>query len=133
MATEETIRVFATDVGVNPAISGAENVQDALAAGAREPGAAIVRKFPFAFNDAGLAAGKTIYVPTVNDVLLDAWVQVDTAWDGATPRCDIGTFSGSTAGLYGQLISLPLSLNGQDVLIVGTGVAVGAAGPSLSG
>lgn len=61
--------------------------------GGSQPGAAIVRHFPFTFATAGLATGATIYTPTVGDILLAAWMEVDTAWNGTTPKGDFGSFS----------------------------------------
>lgn len=60
--------------------------------GTSVPGASIVRAFPFAHNTPGILTGANIYTPTVGDLLLDAWVNVETAWNGTTPLCDIGMF-----------------------------------------
>lgn len=41
----------------------------------------------------GLAAGVTIFTPAVGDRIIDGWIEVDTAWDGTTPKaiiCDAG-------------------------------------------
>jgi hypothetical protein len=53
-------------------------------------GNTVVRKFPFTFSETDLAFGAPLYTPTVGDILLDAWIEVDTAWDGTTPLGDIG-------------------------------------------
>lgn len=60
--------------------------------GGSQPGVAIVRKFPFTFATAGLLTGATVYTPTIGDILLNAWLEVDTAWDGTTPFGDFGGF-----------------------------------------
>lgn len=79
-----------------------------------QPGAAIVRgPFEFAFDDAGLEDGLAFYTPTVGDVLLDAWIEVDTLFDGTNPLADIGTGVGSTTGLFGEAGSRP-DLSGAD-------------------
>jgi hypothetical protein len=72
------------------------------AAGGSTPGAAIVRAFPFAYNSPGILTGYAVYTPTVGDILLDAWIEIDTAWDGTTPLGDFGTFTGHM-GILGQL------------------------------
>lgn len=69
--------------------------------GGSQPGIAIVRAFPFAFNTAGILTGAALYVPTIGDILFRAWVEIATAWDGTTPKCDVGTFtSGTTRGWF---------------------------------
>lgn len=63
--------------------------------------ARVLGPFPFAFDDAGLENGIAFYTPTVNDVLLDAWISVLTAFDGTTPLGDVGIFTGgNTGGLF---------------------------------
>lgn len=78
--------------------------------GGSTAGALIVRKFPIAFNTPGILAGHTIYTPTVGDVLLDAWIEVTTAWNGTTPLGDIGTFDNGATGIFGST-----SANSQDM------------------
>jgi hypothetical protein len=50
-----------------------------------------VLAFPFAFDTPDLLTGAAVYTPTIGAVLLDAWVEIDIAWDGTTPLCDVGT------------------------------------------
>lgn len=70
--------------------------------GGSQPGAArVLGPFPVAFDDAGLAAGIAFYTPTIGDVLVDAWVEIRTAWDGTTPLLDIGPFTGSGSNKHG--------------------------------
>lgn len=83
-------------------------------------GAPVVRKFPIAFDTANLVTGHTIYTPTIGDVLLDAWFEIDTAWDGMTPFGDIGTFVGVAFGLFGNLWA-PVSMDVADTEGPGTG------------
>lgn len=116
-------RGYARDVGVNPPIGGATNVQDALTAGSAPAGVSIVRAFPFAFDLADLATGVPVYTPTVGDVLMDAWVTVVVPWDGTTPQCDVGLFTGGqTAGLFGNLGNV-IDMTGPATTIVGFTVA----------
>lgn len=63
---------------------------------------AVVRKFPFAFDTPGISSGGVdAYTPTVDDILLDAWIEILTPWDGTTPLCDIGPLlDGTNQGLY---------------------------------
>ena len=63
------------------------------------PGAPIVRKFPFAFDTPDILTGAALYTPTVDDILIDAWIEIDTAWDGTTPFGDFGTFGGGAGNL----------------------------------
>lgn len=102
MDQSQFFRGYAREIACDPEVNGADNVQDALAASG---GSGVsVRKFPFAFNTPGLLTGAALYVPTVGDILYDGWISVTTAWDGATPKGDIGTFVGGVdAGLLGVL------------------------------
>lgn len=78
------------------------------------PGVVTTRKIPFTFNTPGILAGAPLYIPTVGDILLDGWVEVDTAWNGTTPKWDFsqdpvdGGWLGFAAG--------PLSLTTADIM-----------------
>lgn len=61
-------------------------------AGGGGAGNVIVRHFPFAWDSPGILTGYAVYTPTVGDILLDAWVEIDTGWDGVTPLGDAGPF-----------------------------------------
>jgi len=61
----------------------------------------VVRSFPFAFDTPGILTGAALYTPTVEDILLDAWISIGTAWDGTTPRGDFGMFVGTNFGWAG--------------------------------
>ena len=63
-------------------------------------GTSIVRAFPFAFNSPGILTGHTVYTPTVGDILLDAWIEIDTAWNGTTPKGDFGDFPAVKYGWF---------------------------------
>jgi hypothetical protein len=69
-------------------------------------GATVVRAFPFAFDAAGLATGLALYTPTAGDKLLDAWLEIDTVWNGTTPLADVGVLSGGTGWLKYQLLDM---------------------------
>lgn len=58
--------------------------------GGSSTGVPVVKSLVFAFDDAGLADGLPIYTPAVGDILLNAWIEVKTAWDGTTPLGDFG-------------------------------------------
>lgn len=58
----------------------------------------LIRKFPIAYNTAGILNGATLYTPASGDVVYDIWFQTDTAWNGLTPQADVGTFSGGGSG-----------------------------------
>lgn len=90
----------------------------------------VVRKFPFAFNTAGILTGGAVYIPTIGDVLIDAWIEIDTLWDGTTPKADFGTFVGATQGLFswvGAAPALALDASGGGAFTEpqGTGIAFG--------
>lgn len=77
--------------------------------GGSQPGASIVRgPFEIAFDDAGLNDGIEFFTPTVGDILLDAWIEIDTAWD-QTAKGQIGTFDGSTFGIIYELADVTIA------------------------
>ena len=65
--------------------------------------APVVHRIAFAYNTPGLVAGAPLYVPKIGDVLLDAWIEVDTAWDGTTPLGDFGLFANSFPGFLATI------------------------------
>ena len=79
-------------MGLQPAGFGAVG-------GAGQPGDVTLRHFPFAYNTPSLDTGAALYIPTVGDLLLQAWISVGTAWNGTTPKGVVGLF---TSG-FGQL------------------------------
>ncbi len=93
---------------MSPVITGAGG-----SGGGATPGAAITHRIPFAFNTAGLAAGKALYTPTIGDFMLDLWVEIDTVWDGTTPQLDVGTFDNLTTGVFNYWTGKPLPLDAQ--------------------
>lgn len=60
-----------------------------------------VLKFPFTYATPNLLTGAAVYTPTIDDLLMDAWVEIDTAWDGTTPKGDFGMFVGANYGAFG--------------------------------
>jgi hypothetical protein len=83
--------------------------------GGNAPGSPKITAFPFTFDTPNLATGAvmTDSIPE-GDLLLDAWVQLDTEWNGTTPLMDYGP-SGELLGLTGTWGGGPLD--------VGTGTA----------
>lgn len=79
---------------------------DAAGGGGGGAGSPVVRAFPFAYNSANLLTGRTVYTPTVGDVLLDAWIDVLVPWDDVNLALgDFGTFTGGVnRGLFAQII-----------------------------
>lgn len=72
----------------------------------------MLHRFNFAFNTPSLTTGVTVLNPTPGDILLDAWVEVDTAFNGTTPHADIGDFNGANTGWFaeaGQIIDLSVA------------------------
>ena len=99
------------------------------------PGAVLVLALPFAHGDAGLATGKALFTPTSGDVLLDAWIEVDTAWNGTTPKGDILLYGLAEPGMYARLAGAGSPAN-QDMTQADATVGnqkVGASINSLSG
>ncbi len=86
----------------------------ATGGGGTPAGVPIVRAFPFAFNTPGILTGAALYTPTIGDLLFDAWFEIDTAWDGTTPKGDVGTFIGSAAGLWGNSQGLNVNMAAPD-------------------
>ena len=77
-------------------------------------GASVIRKFPFTYATPNIATGAALYTPTIGDVLLDAWIEIDTAWNGTTPLCDIGFGVASMYGLF-DLAGLSVSSSQVDM------------------
>jgi len=99
------------------------------------PGVVILRQLPFAFNTPNLATGAPLYTPQVGEKLIDGWIQVDTAWDGTTPRGDFGLFALGKPGLLAYTASttgLTLAECLQDMTAVvtdmGCGMSIDPAG-----
>lgn len=87
-------------VGGSGGAQGAQGHQGAQGGGGGGSGSPVVRKFAFAFNTANILTGASLYTPTIGDVLLDAWVLIDTAWNGTTPRGDVGLFLPDADGFF---------------------------------
>lgn len=66
-------------------------------------GAPVYRAFSFDHSTPGLVAGHAVYTPTIGDLLLDAWIEVDAAWNGTTPKADFGYFDPGNDGGVGLL------------------------------
>lgn len=89
------------------------------------PGLPTYRKFPFAYNTPGLALGTPVYTPTVGEILLDAWIEIDTAWDGTSPFGDAGAFVGANTGYFTGLTGYPVFMSQADVELSGRKMLVG--------
>lgn len=85
----------------------------------------IIRPFSFAYNTANLTSGVTVYTPTVGDLLLDAWVEVDTAWNGSNPNFDFGTFTTNTSGLFANTSSIINLSNADETINNNAGLLTG--------
>lgn len=73
-----------------------------------------ITKFAFDHSTASLKNGVVAYTPAVGEILLDLWVEVTEAWNGTTPKCDVGFFLTSGSGLFaaaqgGALIDLAVA------------------------
>ena len=85
------------EVGQTPVWNGSAWVPGS-AAGSES----VVRSFAFAFDDAGLETGLELYVPTPGDILIDLWIEIESAWDGATPKGDAGDLA-SGSGWFSSI------------------------------
>lgn len=96
-------------------------------------GKSVVRSFRFQFNTPGLLTGATIFTPTVGEVLIDAWLDVTTAWDGTTPLFDVGTFTTVHTGWFAVLGGGALDVTKADSTAVYPGLAVQGTGINFAG
>jgi hypothetical protein len=124
---------------VNPATSVAfsgATVTDAgsgvadVSVGAAASGSPRVLKFPFAYDTPGLLTGHAIYTPTIGDILLDAWFEIDTAWDGTTPLGDCGAFVGVNYGAFAACTGA-VHMSAEDQEVAGTGLLFSAAAANI--
>jgi len=72
--------------------------------GAGSSGVRCLGPFTFSYNTPGLNAGIEFYTPTVNDVLVDAFVTARVGFNGTTPKFDFGPVSAppTTDGFFWQ-------------------------------
>ena len=68
----------------------------------------MIRSFGITFATASLNTGVTIYTPAVGDVIYDVGIGISTAFDGTTPKLDVGTFNGGNNGLFKTLAQNPV-------------------------
>lgn len=107
-------------------------VQEADSGGS-QTNAPLYYSFAFAFDDAGLEDGLTVFTPSVGNgtvFLLDAAVIVDEGFDGTTPKLDIGTGVGSSNGLYHRFYGVVEADRG-DSEQNGAGIQLATAGAPL--
>ncbi len=77
-------------------------------------GSVLIHSKAFAFGTSGLNTGLTIYTPAIGDVIYDCGVFITTAFNGTTPKADIGTFSGGTDGLFKVLAGAVIDITAVD-------------------
>lgn len=102
--------------------------------GGGSAGAQIVRKFAFTYSTANLDTGAALYTPTVGDILYDAWIEIDTAWDGTTPKGDFGELV-NHQGWLNIFIGTSIDMTQPDFDISGSppdGFLIGTTFSSLS-
>jgi hypothetical protein len=75
-------------------------IQNAINGGALTGSVVVRGPYSFAYNTASINSGVTVYTPTSDDILIDVWIEVTTAFNGTTPKADVGSFSGTTSGLF---------------------------------
>ena len=93
------------------------------AVGATASGApTLYRSQAINYNSANLRTGITIYTPAVNDVLVDAWIQIDTAFDGTTPQADLAQWTllaNGSPGWFGSYGNGAVGVSGSDAAEAG--------------
>lgn len=89
--------------------------------------------FNVTWDSDGLAnPGVQFYTPVVGDVLLDAWIKVGTAFDGATPSGDIGSFIGGPTGMFFNMSGV-VDMSIADTEVIDDGlVSQGGGGSTTS-
>lgn len=65
-------------------------------------GSTVTHQLEVDYNTPGLTTGAVIFTPRAGDVLLNLWVEIVTAWNGTTPKGDVGTFGSTNLGYYQQ-------------------------------
>lgn len=94
------------------------------------PGGGVsVSKSAFDFSEPGLESGVAFYGPVSGELLLDAWVEVDVAFDGTGDLADIGTTFPGGKGFFGQTGGA-CELSFPDVLR-NTGTVLGSSGSDV--
>ena len=117
--------------GITPT-SNPTSLRQAIAAiaahgGTTGQGAPVVRAFQFAYNTPSILTGAPLYTPTPGDILLNAWMEIDTAWNGTTPIGDFGQFlAGETEGLLNfiSFVSANVDMSAADSAIQTTGSSI---------
>lgn len=66
-------------------------------------GVAQTLQFSFTYKTPSLATGAALYVPQVGETLLNAWVQVTEAFNGTTPKLDMGYGPAGNVGIMGAV------------------------------
>ncbi len=71
------------------------------------PNTLYIKVFTIAYTAAGFATpGVSLYTPAIGDVIYDVGIGITTAFNGTTPKLDVGAFSGTT-GFFKQLAGNP--------------------------
>lgn len=78
-------------------------------------------RFPFTFDMPNLHSGVVVefedgYTPVVGDLLMNAWFEIETGWDGTTPAADVGQMLGGY-GWFGNLFTgaVNIAVGSEDV------------------
>ena len=80
------------------------------------PGPLYVRSFAFGFGTSGLTTGVPFLQLRAGDVVYDIGFGISVAFNGTTPKADVGVFSGTT-GLFDQSGVSVVDLTGADVAL----------------
>lgn len=88
-------------------------------------GNVVVRHFPFAYNTPSILTGAALYTPTIGDILLDAWIEIDTAWDGTTPQGDFAMLPTAGIGQFSDTFLGPVNMASADRAFQDGGLLMG--------
>lgn len=93
----------------------------------------VIMRYTVPFDTPGLSdgSGVILFTPTVGDEILDIAIRFPTAFDGTTPKCDVGTGVTAATGLFGSINYL-LAADGANVQGGGDGLSYfgGGGGPA---
>lgn len=115
-ALEGTLKLY-----IQPMAGGSGNPCAVIDGGGATVEGVTVRRFPFAFDTPGLLTGATVYTTTPGDILLNAWLEVDTPWNGTSPLGDFGQFV-SSQGWLGSNVAPKDMTHADTTASWGTGV-----------
>lgn len=111
-----------------------------VSGGGSPAGTNVTHAAPFDHSSANLATGHTLvfndgYTVAIGDILIDAWVEIVTGWNGTTPTGDFGRFLNFGDGGYlnasTSLQAVDMTLADNSLLTSFEGLLVAPSNASL--